>query len=172
MYVCIWHIDYKGWQGWHMCTLSYCHQLMGRNNPCHRCHIILSKVSNMDLPPSSFVGYWWREICILFPQLMCFQWYTQMLVYIMDLMSHSSLCIISVLTLSRLGWKHWTLKVQYGLRVMPWSIWYIEVETKWTPCRRRHFQMHFLMKMYEFHLRFHWCLFLRFELRIYQHWLR
>ena len=28
------------------------------------------------------------------------------------------------------------------------------------------------MKMYEFHSRFHWSLFLRFELTIFQHWLR
>ena len=28
------------------------------------------------------------------------------------------------------------------------------------------------MKMYEFHLRFHWNLFLRFELTIFQHWFR
>ena len=28
------------------------------------------------------------------------------------------------------------------------------------------------LKMYEFHLRFHWSLFQRFELTIYQHWFR
>ena len=28
------------------------------------------------------------------------------------------------------------------------------------------------MKMYEYHFRFHWSLFLRFELTIFQHWLR
>ena len=28
------------------------------------------------------------------------------------------------------------------------------------------------MKMYEFHLRFHWTLFLRFQLTIFQHWFR
>ena len=28
------------------------------------------------------------------------------------------------------------------------------------------------MKMLEFRLRFHWCLFLRFELTIFQHWFR
>ena len=29
-----------------------------------------------------------------------------------------------------------------------------------------------LMKIYEFRLRFHWNLFLRFELKIFQHWFR
>ena len=36
---------------------------------------------------------------------------------------------------------------------------------------RRHFQMHFfLMKMYKFLLRFHWNLFPRVQLMIFQHW--
>ena len=49
---------------------------------------------------------------------------------------------------------------------------HIETQTKLSPFRRRHFQMQFLMKMYEFRLRFHWSLFLRFELTIFQHWFR
>ena len=28
------------------------------------------------------------------------------------------------------------------------------------------------MKIYEFHVQFHWSLFLRFELTIFQHWFR
>ena len=38
--------------------------------------------------------------------------------------------------------------------------------------RRRHFPVHFLMKMYEFRLKFHWSLFLIVQLTISQHWLR
>ena len=45
-------------------------------------------------------------------------------------------------------------------------------EVKLSPFRR-HFQMHFPQwKMYEFHLRFNWSLFLRFELTLLQHWFR
>ena len=52
-------------------------------------------------------------------------------------------------------------------------ILHIEAETKWPPFFRRHFQMHFReWKMYEFRWRFHWSLFLRVQLMIYQHWLR
>ena len=38
---------------------------------------------------------------------------------------------------------------------------------------RRHFQMHFSrMKMNDVRLKFHWSLFLRFQLTIFQHWFR
>ena len=35
-----------------------------------------------------------------------------------------------------------------------------------------HFQMHFWMKIYEFRLRFHRGLFVRFDLTLFEHWLR
>ena len=37
--------------------------------------------------------------------------------------------------------------------------WCIEAETKWPPCSRRHFLVHFLMKIHKFRFRFHWSLF-------------
>ena len=43
---------------------------------------------------------------------------------------------------------------------------------KWPPFFRRHFQMHFFMKMHTFRLRFHWSLFPRVQLTIFQHWFR
>ena len=44
---------------------------------------------------------------------------------------------------------------------------------KWTPFRRRHFQMHFLeKKMFELRLKFHWSLFPRVQLAIFQQWFR
>ena len=42
--------------------------------------------------------------------------------------------------------------------------------SKLSPFRRRYFQVHFLMKMYEFRLIFHWTLFLMFELTIFHYW--
>ena len=44
---------------------------------------------------------------------------------------------------------------------------------KWLPFSRRHFQTHFLeWKIFEFWLKFHWSLFLRFQLTIFQHEFR
>ena len=68
----------------------------------------------------------------------------------------------------------------YGTR-LPWvnersimlstySIFSELIETL-LPQFRRHFQIHFNGN-YGFRLRFHWSLFLRFELTIFQHWLR
>ena len=50
---------------------------------------------------------------------------------------------------------------------------HIEAETKWPTFRRRHFQNAFSwMKIDQFWLIFHWSLFLRVELTIFQHWFR
>ena len=49
---------------------------------------------------------------------------------------------------------------------------HIEVDTKWTPFSSRHFKCIFLNTMYEYRLKFHWNLFLRFQLTIFQHWFR
>ena len=49
---------------------------------------------------------------------------------------------------------------------------FIEAETKWPPFSRRHFQMHFSMKMYDIRIRLHRSLFLRFELTIFEHCFR
>ena len=44
---------------------------------------------------------------------------------------------------------------------------------KWNPFRRRHLQAHFLeWKCFELRLKFHWSLFLRVQLTIFQHWFR
>ena len=43
---------------------------------------------------------------------------------------------------------------------------------KWMPFRRRHFQVSFLMKRFEFRLRFHWRLFLSIQLTICRYWFR
>ena len=50
--------------------------------------------------------------------------------------------------------------------------WNIEAETKWPPFSKRHFQMIFLMKMYEFRFKFHWSLFPGAKLTMFQHWFR
>ena len=50
---------------------------------------------------------------------------------------------------------------------------HIEAETKWPPCSRRHFQMHFLgWKCMNVDKKFHWSLFLRVKLTIFHHWFR
>ena len=52
------------------------------------------------------------------------------------------------------------------------SDWHIEAETKWTPFRRRHFQMHFLELNAGILLKILLKLFLSFALTIFQHWFR
>ena len=49
---------------------------------------------------------------------------------------------------------------------------HIEAETKWPPISLRHIQINAFtwMKMYKFRIRFHWGLFSRVQLMIYQHW--
>ena len=52
----------------------------------------------------------------------------------------------------------------------PWFLWHIEAEAKWTTLFRRHFQTHFSWtKIVVFWLQFHWNLFPRFQLSIFQH---
>ena len=54
------------------------------------------------------------------------------------------------------------------------SIW-THLLTDCLQCRaihRWHFQMHFLMKMLQFQLKFHWNLFLSVPWTIFQHWFR
>ena len=48
----------------------------------------------------------------------------------------------------------------------------IDAATKWPPFRRRHFETHFLMKMYEFRLKCYWSLLLGVKLTTFQHWCR
>ena len=49
----------------------------------------------------------------------------------------------------------------------------IEAETGWPTCLQMTFSNAFSwMKIYEFWLKFHWSLFLRFQLTIYHHWFR
>ena len=50
---------------------------------------------------------------------------------------------------------------------------HIEAKTKWTIFCRQHFQRHFLeWKCMSFNEKFHWSLFLRVQLTIFQHWFR
>ena len=48
----------------------------------------------------------------------------------------------------------------------------IEAETKWSPFSRRHFKCIFLNEKYKIRVRFHWSLFRRAQLIIFQHWFR
>ena len=53
-------------------------------------------------------------------------------------------------------------------KIWIWN-WVNTLKPKWTPFRRRHLQVHFSMKIFEFRLTFQWGLFSRVQLTIFQH---
>ena len=69
--------------------------------------------------------------------------------------------------------KFW-LCAKFCTCLLGWKIyWHIETETKWTPFRRRHFEVHFFVwKCLNSDWNFIEVLFLRVQLTIFQHWFR
>ena len=70
---------------------------------------------------------------------------------------------------------HWAIVWKICANSISTRHYHIEVETKWLPFSRRHFQMHFhewkCMNLTEI-VRLNWNLFLSCKLTIFHHWLR